>query len=67
MAPEDAMPRKRSGPMYRFEPSDMSLIEQNPDYIDSFKRMGRWRYYQKLEGYHLEMSKDFIKNLNEEN
>jgi hypothetical protein len=36
----------------------MNLIEQNPDYIDSFKRMGCWRYFQKLEGYHLEMSRD---------
>jgi hypothetical protein len=65
MAPKDATPRKRSRSLYRFEPSYMSLIEQNLDYIDSFKRMGCWRYCQKLEGHHLEFSRDFLKNYSE--
>ena len=55
-------PRKRSGSLLRFEPSNTSLIEQNPNHVDSFKRMGCWRFCHKLEGYHLEVSKDFVNN-----
>jgi hypothetical protein len=66
MAPKQGVtPRRRSGSLYRFEPSDTSLIEQNPDHVNSFKRMGCWRYCQKLEGHHLEVSRDFLKNYSE--
>jgi hypothetical protein len=57
-------PRKRSRSLYRFEPSYTSLIEQKPDHVNSFKRMGCWRYYQKLEGHHMKVSIDFVKNYN---
>jgi hypothetical protein len=63
MAPrKDPIPRKRSRSMVRFEPTDTTLIEQNPNHVDSFKRMGRWRFCQNLEGHHLEVSRDFLQN-----
>jgi hypothetical protein len=63
MAPrKDPIPRKRSGSVVRFEPTDTTLIEQNPNHVDSFKRMGCWRFCHKLEGYHLEVSRDFVQN-----
>jgi ethanolamine ammonia-lyase large subunit len=30
--------------------------------VDSFKCMGCWRFYDKIEGHHLEVSRDFLKN-----
>jgi hypothetical protein len=62
MAPKDATPRRRSGSLYIFEPTDTSLIEKNPDHLDSFKHLGCLRYCQKLDGHHLEVSRDFVKN-----
>jgi hypothetical protein len=55
MAPrKDPIPRKRSGSVVRFEPTDTTLIEKNSNHVDSFKRIGCWRFCQKLEGNHLE-------------
>jgi hypothetical protein len=67
MAPrKDPIPRKRSGSMVRFEPTDTTLIEQNPNHVDSFKRMGCWRFCKNLEGHHLELSRDFVHNFKED-
>ena len=66
MAPrKDPIPRKRLGSVVRFETTDTTLIEQNPNHVDSFKRMGCWRFCQKLEGHHLEVSGDFVHNFKE--
>jgi hypothetical protein len=66
MAPRKyPIPKKRSGSMVRFEPTDTTLIEQNPNHVDSFKRMGCWRFCQKIEGHHLEVSRDFVQNYKE--
>jgi hypothetical protein len=63
MAPSKyPIPRKRSGSMVIFEPIDATVIEQNPNHVDSFKCMGCWRFCHKLKGYHMEVSKDFVHN-----
>jgi hypothetical protein len=63
MAPrKDPIPRKRSGFVVRFKPTDTTLIEQNPNHVDSFKHMGYWRFCDKLEVHHLEVSRDFVQN-----
>jgi len=62
---KDLTPRKRSGSLVRFEPSKTSIIEKNPNHVDSFKHMGCWRFCQKLKGHHLEISRDFVKNYKE--
>jgi hypothetical protein len=59
---KDPIPRKRLGLVVRFEPSNTTLIEKNPNLVDSFKCMGCWRLCHKLEGYHLEVSRDFVHN-----
>jgi len=66
MAPKQGVtPRIRSGSLYRFELYDTSLIEQNPDDVNSFKHMRCWIYCQKLEGHHLEVRRYFLKKYNE--
>jgi hypothetical protein len=65
MDPKADTPRKRSGSLHRFEPTGISLIEQNPDHLDAFKRLGCLRFFQKLDGHHLEVSRDFVKNYRE--
>jgi hypothetical protein len=61
MAPrKDPIPRNRSGSMVIFEPIETTLIEKNPNHVDSFKRMGCWRFCNKLEQHHLEVSRDFV-------
>jgi hypothetical protein len=53
--------------MVIFEPIDTTLIEQNPNHVDSFKRMGCWRLRHKLEGYHLEVLREFVHNYRDGN
>jgi hypothetical protein len=59
---KDPIPRRSSGSLVRFEPIDTSLIEQYINHVDSFKHLGCWRFCQKLQGYHLEVSRDFVQN-----
>jgi hypothetical protein len=56
------IPKKRSGSMVMFEPTNTSIIEKDPNHVDSFKCMGCWRFCQKLQGHHLEVSRDFVQN-----
>jgi hypothetical protein len=63
MAPRKyTIPRKRLGSVVRFEPTNTTMIEKNSNHVDSFKRMGCWRFCDKIEGHHLEVSRDFVKN-----
>jgi hypothetical protein len=63
MAPrKDPIPKKMSGSLVIFKPTNTSLIEQDPNHVDSFKHMGCWRFFQKLQGHHLEVSRDFVQN-----
>jgi hypothetical protein len=32
------------------------------NHVDSFKCLVCWRFFQKLQGYHLEVSRDFVQN-----
>ena len=65
MAPKYDTPRKRSGSLYRFNPIGISLTEQNPNHLDAFKCLGCLRFFQKLDGHHLEVNREFLKNYRE--
>jgi hypothetical protein len=62
---KDLIPRKRSGSLVIIEPTDTSLIDKDPHNVDSFKHMCCWRFFQKLQGHHLQVSKDFVQNYQE--
>jgi hypothetical protein len=59
---KDPISRKRSGSLVIFEPTYTSLIEKDINHIDSFKHLGCWMFFQKPQGYHLEVSRDFVQN-----
>jgi hypothetical protein len=65
MDPKVDTPRKRSRSLHEFEPTGISLSEQNPDHLDEFKCLGCLRFCQKLDGHHWEVSHDFVKNYRE--
>ena len=48
--------------MVRFEPTETTFIEKNPNHVDPFKNMGCQIFCNKLEGHHLEVSGDFLQN-----
>jgi len=54
--------RKRSGQVLRFEPQNLDLFEGNPNFIDSFRQVGCYRFCEKMQGYHKQMSMDFALN-----
>ena len=57
---KDPIPRKRSGSLVRFEPTETTLIEKDANHVESFKHMGCWIFCNKLEGNHLEVYSDFL-------
>lgn len=48
--------------MVRFEPLSTSLLDENPLFKDSFQHVGCLRFCQKLEGFHVQVSRDFSLN-----
>jgi len=49
----------KGGEINRFEPSDMALLKLKPGYEELFRRVGCLRFYQKLDGHHLDISYRF--------
>ena len=54
--------RKRSGRVLRFEPQNLDLFEGNPNFIDSFRQVGCYRFCEKMQGYHKQIAIDFALN-----
>ena len=50
---------KRSGKTNRAEPSDMSWVQTFPDCAKLFSEAGWLVFFERIEGYHLEVSYKF--------
>ena len=61
----DAKRKTNKGGHYlRYEPSDMNLINEDPKVVEVFRRTGCLEFFQKLQGCHVQVSKDFTLNFN---
>ena len=54
---------KRSGKTNRFEPSNMGWAKSFPECAKLFQRAGRFKYFEKIDGYHSEVSYGFSQGL----
>ena len=54
---------KRSGKTNRAEPSDMGWAKSFPECAKLFKRIGQFKYFEKVDGYHSEVSYGFAQGL----
>ena len=54
---------KRSGKTNRVEPSDMGWDKIFPKCAKLFQKAGRFKYFEKIDGYHSEVSYGFSQGL----
>ena len=54
---------KRSGKTNRAEPSDMSWVQAFPNYAILFLEAGWLIFFEKIDGYHIEVSYKFAQGL----
>ena len=54
--------KKKGGTLVRFEHDNTSMLDENPMFKDSFRLVGFLRFYQKLEGFHVQAARDFALN-----
>ena len=57
---------KRSGKTNRAEPSDMSWVQTFPDYAKLFLEAGWLSFFEKIDGYHTEVSYKFAQCLDKD-
>ena len=57
---------KRSGKTNRVEPSDMSWVQTFPDCAILFLEAGWLRFFEKIDGYHTEVSYKFAQYLDKD-
>ena len=57
---------KRSGKTNRAEPSDMSWVQTFPDCAKLFSEAGWLVFFERIEGYHLEVSYKFAQCLDKD-
>jgi hypothetical protein len=43
----------------------LKLYVVDPDHLDAFKRLGCPRFFKKLDGHHLEVIREFVRNFKE--
>ena len=55
---------KKGGHCLRYEPSDMNLIKEDPTDAEFFRRTGCLHFFQRLQGCHVQVSKEFALNFN---
>ena len=48
--------------MVMFEPLSTTMLDENPMFKDSFRQVGCLRFCQKLEGFHVQVARDFALN-----
>ena len=46
----------------RFKPTDHKLLNEEPNFTKAFINVGCMRFYQKLQGFHIQISKEFATN-----
>ena len=54
---------KRSGKTNRAKPLDMTWAKTFPGYAKLFQEVGWFQYFEKNDGYHLEVSSGFAQGL----
>ena len=54
---------KRSGNTNRAEPSDMTWDKTFPECAKLFQEGGGFQYFEKIDGYHLDVSYEFSQGL----
>lgn len=55
--PEDK--KHKRGAIIHFEPQDITKINADPNITLDFEQVGRMRFCQKIQGYHLQLTKEF--------
>ena len=51
------------GEHVRHEPSNVSMLQQNPKVLEDFRVIGWLQYFEKLQGYNNSVALDFAMNL----
>ena len=52
----------KGGSCLRFEPMDLKLLNEEPNFVEAFRNAGCMRFCQKLQGFYVHISKDFATN-----
>ena len=52
----------KGGYCVRYEPMDLKLLNEDPSFMDDFRNFGFPHFYQNLQGFHTQISKDFVAN-----
>lgn len=58
--PEDK--KHKGGAIVRFEPQDVTVINADPAFRVAFEQVGCMRFCEKIQGYHLQLTKEFAKS-----
>ena len=59
-----ATPKKvyKGGLPFRYEPTNPSLVMEDPYFVELFTKTSCIQFYQKLQGHHQQVSQDFVFN-----
>ena len=49
----------KGGHCHRYRPMDMNFLNEDLTAMEVFRRTGCLQFYQRLQGFHLQVSKDF--------
>jgi hypothetical protein len=64
MTTQERKKYKRGGIVLRNEPQSPSLVNLDPAFRFSFEQAGCMRFYEKIQGYNMQLTKDFSLNFN---
>ena len=64
--PELVVKKRPGGFICRLEPSNIEWIKQFPRSARLIQRSGWFSFYDKLQGYHSQLTMDFIENYNDD-
>jgi hypothetical protein len=56
--------RNKEGEIVRLESQGLQQLESDPTFRESFQRVGCLYFCEKLQGYHMEVAKEFSLNFN---
>ena len=54
----------KGGNVLRYEPQDLTLVNSDPAYIIPFEQAGCIRFCEKIQGYNMQLTKEFSMNFN---
>ena len=53
---------KKRGSCVRYEPMNLKLLNEDHSFMDAFRNFGCLQFCQKIQGFHAQISKDFVVN-----